>query len=440
MRIALITAGAGGMYCGQCLQGNTLAAALRDAGEDVFLVPAYTPLRTDEDDLSLEHVVLGGLNVYLHQRVGVCRWMPPIFMRWLDSPRLLRWIGERAAATAPAKLGPLTVAMLRGDQGPQRSVVQTAVRWLKENVQPEVVHLSTALLAGLGSAIRRQLHVPVVAGLAGEDLFVSQLPEPYSAQARQQLCQHAAELDGLVAPSRHYAGRMAEYLNLPPERITVVPPGLNLAGHLPPGSALPYPRQPSERRRIGYLGRIAPEKGVHLLVEALDILRDRFGDQVELVAAGYLGPAERTYLANIERWLAERRLTHQYRYLGAADRRQKIAFLQSLDVLCLPSIQPEARGLPALEAWANGVPVVAADQGAFPELLAQTGGGLLFRAHDVVDLARNVARLLENPALAAAYARQAQEVVHRQYHAASMAEQIRTLYRRIACTTAMSNP
>ncbi len=48
MNIVLLTAGAGGMYCGSCLQGNTLAAALRRAGEEVTLVPLYTPLRTDE--------------------------------------------------------------------------------------------------------------------------------------------------------------------------------------------------------------------------------------------------------------------------------------------------------------------------------------------------------------------------------------------------------
>lgn len=431
MRIALITAGAGGMYCGQCLQGNTLAAALREAGEEVFLVPAYTPLQTDEDDLSLEHVVLGGVNVYLQQHLGICRWMPSPVMRWLDSPRLLRWIGKRASATAAAKLGPLTVAMLRGDQGPQRWLMHRAAQWLAEVVRPEVVHLSTVLLAGLANTIRRQLRVPVVASLAGEDLFLSQLGEPYSSQAREELCRCAAELDGLVAPSNYYAGRMAEYLNLPPERIDRVPPGLNLAGHAPPGSPPQRPRRPSERRRIGYLGRIAPEKGFHLLVEALDILRDRFGEQIELVAAGYLGPAERPYLADIENWLAERRLAHQYRYLGAADRRQKIEFLQSLDVLCLPSVHPEVRGLPALEAWANAVPVVAADHGAFPELLAQTGGGLLFRAHDVLDLARSVSRLLEDADLAAACARQAQDMVHRQYHAARMAEQMRSIYRRI---------
>ena len=48
MKIVYLAAGAGGMYCGSCLHDNTLAAALMRLGEDVLLMPTYTPIRTDE--------------------------------------------------------------------------------------------------------------------------------------------------------------------------------------------------------------------------------------------------------------------------------------------------------------------------------------------------------------------------------------------------------
>ena len=66
MRILSITAGAAGMYCGSCLHDNTLAAALLELGEDVVLVPTYTPLRTDEANVSIERVCsgLGLLNTF----------------------------------------------------------------------------------------------------------------------------------------------------------------------------------------------------------------------------------------------------------------------------------------------------------------------------------------------------------------------------------------
>ena len=52
MRITYITAGAAGMYCGSCMRDNTLVAALARLGHEALLVPTYTPIRTDEEDVS----------------------------------------------------------------------------------------------------------------------------------------------------------------------------------------------------------------------------------------------------------------------------------------------------------------------------------------------------------------------------------------------------
>ena len=88
MRIAYITAGAAGMYCGSCLHDNTLAAALLELGEDVLLVPTYTPLRTDEPNVSIPRVFFGGINVYLQEKVPLFRHTPWWFDRLLDNPAL----------------------------------------------------------------------------------------------------------------------------------------------------------------------------------------------------------------------------------------------------------------------------------------------------------------------------------------------------------------
>ena len=90
MKIVHLVAGAGSMYCGSCLHGNTLAAALRPAGGDVLLAPLYTPLRTDERG----H--LCGASPWRRERLsptafGVFRHTPWMFDRLLDHPPLLRW-------------------------------------------------------------------------------------------------------------------------------------------------------------------------------------------------------------------------------------------------------------------------------------------------------------------------------------------------------------
>ena len=58
MKIAYIAAGAGGMYCGMCIHDEALAAALLSAGQDVTLLPTYTPLHTDDKDVSDGHLFI----------------------------------------------------------------------------------------------------------------------------------------------------------------------------------------------------------------------------------------------------------------------------------------------------------------------------------------------------------------------------------------------
>src|SRR5262245_17543616 len=76
MHIALITAGGAGMFCGSCMHDNTLARALIAAGHEVSLIPTYTPIRVDEQDVSTRHVYLGGINVYLDALVPMWNRLP----------------------------------------------------------------------------------------------------------------------------------------------------------------------------------------------------------------------------------------------------------------------------------------------------------------------------------------------------------------------------
>ncbi len=86
MKIVHLVAGAGGMYCGSCLYGNTLAAAIQKLGEEAILAPMYTPIRTDEENVSIAHVAFGGINVYLQEHFALFRHTPWFFDRLFDSP------------------------------------------------------------------------------------------------------------------------------------------------------------------------------------------------------------------------------------------------------------------------------------------------------------------------------------------------------------------
>jgi len=324
--------------------------------------------------------------------------------------------------------------MLRGEEGRQRKELEKLVDWLKRELRPDVVHLSTALLAGMARRIAQTLDVPVVATLSGEDTFLERLPEPHALEARTALRERCRELAALVALNRYSADFMAGYLAVDRERIHVIPPGLNLTGHRArcekPG------REESSSGaevRIGFFGRVCPDKGLHLLAKAFALLSERPAlPPLRLVAAGHLAHGDRAYLAEIAARLAERGLADRFEYRGCLERAEKIAFLQSLDVMSLPTVWPESKGLPVLEAWANRVPVVVPAHGAFPELVEDTGGGLLFAPHDPRSLAEALEQLTRNPQVVSELGRRGQDAVHDRYHAERMASQTAELYRSLA--------
>lgn len=424
MRIAYLAAGAAGMYCGSCLHDNTLAAALMKLGEDVILAPIYTPIRTDEVDVSQPRVFFGGINAYLQQKIPLFRHTPRWIDRWLDSPRLLRLATSRASSVEPAKLGDMTVSMLRGEQGNQRKELVKLVDWLIDEAQPDVVHLSNAMMLGLARMIAERCGPPVVCTLSGEDIFLEKLTPPYYEQARQLLRERAAQVDAFVALNGYYADYMADYLSVPRERVHVIHHGLNLDGH---GDR--KPKAPAEPRRIGFLARICHDKGLHLLVDACErLVAHSEVPRFELHAAGYLGGGDRGYLAAIRRQVDSGPLAGRFTYHGELDRADKIAFLQSLDVLALPTVYRESKGLPVLEAWANAVPVVLPAHGTFPELVEATGGGYLHTPHDARDVAEKLTDLLRDPSLTDRLGRSGRQGVFDRFQAAEMARKHVQLY------------
>ena len=418
------------MYCGSCLHGNALVAALREAGTDAMLLPMYAPLRTDADSESLEYVAFGGVNVYLQQRWSLFQRTPWMFDRLLDRPALLRWLTRRSATTRPSELGPLTVSMLRGEDGRQRKELEKLLHLLDHTLRPDVIHLNNALLTGVAPAIQRRLRIPVVCSLTGEDAFLDKLPPPHREEAWRLLRERAAGLDARIALSRYFAGAMAERLALPGESIDVIPPGIHVAHGADPPAPGPKPAAGGPFR-VGFFSRIAPEKGLHLLAEAVGLLAtDASLRPVELHAAGYLDPADRPYLTEVEHRMATVGLADRFHYHGAPDRAGKTTLLQSFDLFSLPTMLPESKGLPVLEAWAAGVPAVLPHHGVFVELVEDTGGGLLHEPGSAALLAEAIAAMLRDPALAAACGRRARTAVCEQYNAATMAARTVALYQR----------
>ncbi len=381
MKILALTAGASGMYCGTCLRDNALAAELSRQGHDVTLLPLYTPTRTDEENVSHQQVFFNGISIYLQQNWPLLRRLPSSFYRLLDSPPLMRLAMVRSVPVDPTLLGELTVAMLQGRDGSLRREFDKLTHWLSDQPSPDVVDIPYSLLIALARPLKELLGCPIVCTLQGEDLFLGGLIEPYRSMSLSLIAEGGRYVDAFIASSDYYADFMSRYLSIPTSKIRVVPLGINLQGHTPA-------RTTDGIFRVGYMARVAPEKGLHLLVDAWCRLRkDKDLGPGLLEVAGYLPPANRGYLREAEQTMRAHGLAEEFQYHGEVDRPTKIRFLQSLDVLSVPSTFDEPKGLFVFEALANGVPVVQPRRGAYPEVFARTGGGLLVAPDCAAELA-----------------------------------------------------
>jgi glycosyltransferase involved in cell wall biosynthesis len=414
------------MYCGSCLRDNALAAELIRRGHDVILVPTYTPTLTDEQNVSSGRVFFGGVSVYLEQQSPFFRKTPEFIDKLWDNRLVLKLASRGSIQVDPQKLGELTVSMLKGERGFQAKEIRKLIRWIESESPPDVINLPNSLLIGLAGPLKRATGRPIACTLQGEDLFLEGLVEPYRSEARELIRSQVESVDAFLAVSEYYVGFMPDYLEIPRDRLHVVPLGINLDGYEA------TPKQRSDTFTIGFFARIAPEKGLHLLCEAYRRLRQRSDSpRCRLEAAGYHAPEYREYLAEIELKMKEWGLHEEFNYRGVLDRQGKIDFLQSLDVMSVPGSSGEGKGLSVLEAMAAGVPVVQPRYGSFTEMVTTTGGGILVEPDDADTLANGLMEIWRDPKRAEEHGRRGAAGVRDHYAVKTMADRAIDVYERV---------
>lgn len=175
------------------------------------------------------------------------------------------------------------------------------------------------------------------------------------------------------------------------------------------------PRAISVPPKILCVGRLAPEKGQALLLEAVAALKAE-GCPVHLRLVGD-GP-DRVWL---EQRAAELGITSSVEFAGRIDQARLMDLYRETDLFVLSSL---AEGIPMvlMEAMAMQIPCVAPCITGIPELIEHGVDGMLFAAGDVQDLKEKIRNLLGNPGLREQIGRQARARVIRDYDAARNSE------------------
>lgn len=193
----------------------------------------------------------------------------------------------------------------------------------------------------------------------------------------QSILRHAA---ALIAPS-HFTAGIHQQMGVDPSKIDVIPHGIEI----PPLPA----RRPSDGLHIAYIGGIAPQKGVHILIEAINRLPD---NSLRLTVYGDLTTFP-DYAARLQRQAIHPGVA----FAGQLPHARLWQTLAGIDLIVVPTLWYETASLIVQEAFAAGVPVVASNIGVLPERVRQGVDGLLFAPGDAAALADILAHLAQQP-------------------------------------------
>jgi glycosyltransferase involved in cell wall biosynthesis len=187
--------------------------------------------------------------------------------------------------------------------------------------------------------------------------------------------------------------------------------------------ALPNPDRsmPSQKLRIAYVGRLVPEKGIPVLLEAAKILKAA-GHDFEIRIIGD-GPERLQLQELIQRYTLESFTSITGFLTGEAFTRA----LQDVGVVVMPSTWEETAGLAAIEQMMRGRLVIAADIGGLSEVLGDAG--LKFVPGNAVSLAHCLRSVIENPALITSYGEKARHRALQLFERSKMLTEHAQIYR-----------
>ena len=295
----------------------------------------------------------------------------------------------------------------------------------------DLIHAHDWLVVFAAYALKHELRRPLIAtihateqGRAHGGTLYTELQRNIHG-AEQWLTYEAWRV---IACSHAMASEVQGLFHVPPEKIDVVPNGVYpyQNGQCNGESLAAYQARygMSDGPVVFTIGRLVHEKGFHRLIEAIPRILSEFPNAHFIIAGR--GP-EAPYLEQ------------QARALGVADRvffpgfisdQERNYLYQAAACAAFPSVY-EPFGIVALEAMAAGCPVVVTETGGFREVVRHDKTGVTVYPDDASSLAWGVLHTLRNPALAAARAEEARQVVRREFNWDTIASRTIAVYRRV---------
>jgi glycosyltransferase involved in cell wall biosynthesis len=223
--------------------------------------------------------------------------------------------------------------------------------------------------------------------ITGENYSTPDFRQKFSLLLREAVARAAR----VIASSRATEGQLVAHAQVPPEKIRVIPLGVDF-----PATMLSRPERLRERERL--LG-----KGCEMIL-SVGVLQTRKNTLNMLKALKTLPPQYRLVLLGgegygseaIHEFIRSESLQERVKLPGYVDAKQLAPLYQAASVFLFPSFE-EGFGIPILEAMASGVPVVTSNVSSMPEVGGEAA--LYVSPHDPSDIAQKVVQAAENSTL-----------------------------------------
>jgi glycosyltransferase involved in cell wall biosynthesis len=316
-------------------------------------------------------------------------------------------------------------------EGPIPYIWPGELRRVIADVQPDLIHThENAILSRQLLRLRRELPVPLVSSCYFLPRYVTHYlrwGKPLEVRIREAVwkstIKNLNQYDHVIFSTKSQQNSFVEHGLVAPS--IAISNGLDTTRYNDGNNGISEVearyRLP-DAPRVLFVSRLAKDKKIDLLIEAMPRIHAETGGHLLLAGRG----DDRERLEQIVHALGLQEIVH---FLGFVPEADLPAIYRASDLFAIASIC-EVQSIPALQAAATGLPLVAADAAALPEIVHSGVNGFLVPPEDREALSKEVIRILKNPELAAAFGRASLEI-SRQHAEEETFNQYETFYREV---------
>ncbi|WP_108670797.1 glycosyltransferase family 4 protein [Peribacillus acanthi] len=268
-------------------------------------------------------------------------------------------------------------------------------------IKPDIIHAHDWLVGASAMAASQRWDIPLFATIhATENGRHNGIHNSVQFFIHEQERRLIEQSDQLIVCSEYMKNELMEIFSTPSDKMAVIANGVEKNDIL--GS---HKHNQIEEKvySIFSWGRLVPEKGFDILIEATEILKSSNVD-INVVIAGR-GPMLETYRGMIQ----SRGLEKQIQLIGFIQDEMRNQLLNQCDLTVFPSTY-EPFGIVALEAMISGKPVIVSETGGLKAIIKNCESGLLFKTGDALDLAQKIEYMMSHREVTSRMALKGQEV------------------------------